>query len=425
MWPDTIPATNAALVWFLFTIPLFIFAHALAKGPAKRLRDRFGRSAWLFLPLVALIVRLVPAIVLPVGAGYDIESFQLTGEALLSGEDVYTSAAVGRHPYVPFQVYFIGLATFFSQLTGLPFAVLVKMLPIAADVIIVGLIFHIAIGNGWSRITAWSLALMYALNPVSLLVSAYHGQFDSIPMLLLLTAWYFWHFGQHLVLSSLALGLAILSKTWPVVFLPIILVSLKHLRSAAIYGLIALGVPFLLTTAYVLVFHSDPEPMLRRALTHTGNPGWWGISDLLTVGGFYMDSLARAAQEHWEIRRWLLILAGILALWRTRRQSRLDALVTVILVIIAITAGIGMQWLLWVVPFAIVARDNKWQRVYSLIASLFFLLPHLYGLHMVPPENRWFPDDRNLLFMRLVTVPVWSVVVLWLVARWRKVSSGR
>ncbi len=388
-----------------------------------RLQNRFGRHSWLALPVLALLVRLVPAIILPVGAGFDIESFKLTAEALLSGKDVYTSAAIGRHPYLPFQMYSIGLAMFASRSTGLPFVVLVKFSPIAADVVITALIWFIAVKKGWSQVTAWWLALLYALNPVAILITAYHGQFDSIPVLLLLIAWYFWHFGQRMFLSSVALGFAILNKTWPIVFLPIILIRLRRFRPVLTYSLVAIGLPILFTLAYVVTFSSNPEPMLRRALTHTGNSGWYGLSAILTLGGRYQDSLAQAAQIHWEIRRWILVIVGILALWRTRKQSSNDALVTIILAEIALTIGLGLQWLLWVVPFAIVSKDIFWLRIYSLAVTIFFLIPHLYGLHMVPWAFTWFEDDVAEILLKVIPLPMWIVVVLWLLSRWRRVNQ--
>jgi len=423
MWSDLIPSTNWALVWLLLTLPPFILAHRFATGPTSWLRARLGRNAWLLLPALALIIRLVPAIMLPVGAGYDIESFELTGEALLSGEDVYTSAAVGRHPYFPFQMYFIGLSLHLSRSAGIPFVVLIKLLPIVADAGITGLIWHSAIRNGWSQVTAWWLALLYALNPISILVSAYHGQFDSVAILLLFLAWFYWHFGQRLLLSSVALGMAALNKTWPIVFLPIALIRMKRLQSTFLYVVVTLGIPVLLTTAYVMVIGRDPTPMIERALTHTGNSGWWGITSILTTGGQYFESLAQVGDSYHNLRRWLLLFAGILALWRTRRQTALDALVTIILAEFVVMAGIGIQWLLWVVPFAIVARDTTWLRRYSL-AALLLLIPHLYGLHLVPWAITWFGWDKAVFYLRLVNIPVWIVVIFWLLDRWRKAGQN-
>jgi hypothetical protein len=423
MWSDVIPAANWALVWLLLTLPPFIFAQRLAAGPTSWLRTKFGRNAWLILPALALIIRLVPAIMLPVGAGYDIESFKLTGEALLSGEDVYTSAAIGRHPYFPFQMYFIALSLHLSRSSGIPFVVLIKMLPIFADAAITALIWHSAVRKGWSQVTAWWLAMLYAFNPISILVSAYHGQFDSVAVLLLFLAWYYWRFGQRLLLSSVALGMAVLNKTWPIVFLPIALIRMKRIRSTALYVIVSVGIPLILTAAYVMVMGSDPEPMIRRALTHTGNSGWWGITSILATSGQYFEPLAKAGDFYHDLRRWLLLIAGVLVLWRTRRQSALDALVTIILAAFAVTAGIGIQWLLWVVPFAIIARDTTWLRRYSL-AALFLLIPHLFGLHLVPWAITWFGQEDAVFMLRLVNIPVWIVVVLWLFDRWRKAGPN-
>jgi len=104
-------------------------------------------------------------------------------------------------------------------------------------------------------------------------------------------------------------------------------------------------------------------------------------------------------------------------------QTALDALVTIILAEFVVMAGIGIQWLLWVVPFAIVARDTTWLRRYSL-AALLLLIPHLYGLHLVPWAITWFGWDKAVFYLRLVNIPVWIVVIFWLLDRWRKAGQN-
>ncbi len=84
-----------------------------------------GRPSVLVLLVfvTTLIVRLIPALALPRGALYDIESFQRVAETFLNGEAVYSSPVVaGRHPYLPFQVYLIGGAMQLARVSGIVFA---------------------------------------------------------------------------------------------------------------------------------------------------------------------------------------------------------------------------------------------------------------------------------------------------------------
>lgn len=407
------------LGWLLLTTAIYFLLPTLFKNSLEQV-GIFRRIHPLFLVAgVALIVRLIPMVLLPVGAGYDIESFRLVGAALLNKEDVYTSAAFGRHPYLPMQMYWIGFALYLNSLTAVPFVILIKLLPVLVDVLIAVLIYQA--GRYWQKSQAEALlwGLLYALNPIAILVSAYHGQFDSIPVFFLMLSWMWWEFHKRTKLSAGALGLAILNKTWPIVFLPIMLVRNLKWKYWLVFTIVSLAIPVVATLAYVLVLDTDPMPMLRRALTHTGPDGYWGMSALLAL-----------LKNHWSVfepiytsfvawRRWIILFTGIIVLWWTRRQTVVAALTTIILAVFMVSSGMGIQWLLWIVPFAILDADHRWLSWYSLTGML-FLLVQLYGLHMYPWLYELFLPETADSLVRLGSLPAWFTVTLWTIARLRR-----
>src|SRR5690606_19582454 len=118
------------------------------------------------------------------------------------------------------------------------------------------------------------------------------------------------------------------------------------------------------------------------------------------------------------LRNWLLLAGVLLSLWWTRRQPALEALLTLLLVMFVVTVGFGIQWLVWLVPFALLAGEYRWLRAYTLAATL-MLAVHLFGLHMVPWLSEWLPPTAADLVIRLSALPAWFVVAAWAVTRVR------
>ncbi len=422
MWSSVIPATSWALVWLIIVTLLFILT---AIEPdvvgVNWLAERQRPLLWLLL--IALFVRLLPLLLLPVGARYDIESFRLVATALLHGEDVYTSAALGRHPYLPLQMYVIGAAWWAALNSRIPFPIWIKLVPVFADIGLTALIF--VVYRRWGQVgkTAVIFALLYALNPISLLTSAYHGQFDSVTLLLLGLSWATWHFGRQINKSALLLGLSILNKTWPIVFLPIVLIRLHDNRKRLQYILVTFALVGVFIAAYLIIFQASPMPMLQWAFLHTGVANFWGLSAFLDVVGTWLTGLAPIADFYFQQRRIWLLLMGLLLLWWTRKQSALDALLTIILGEFAVTVGLGIQWLLWVVPFALLAGEKRWLTWYSL-AALILLFAQLYGIHLYPWAYTFWEEALGTMLIKMASLPAWIIVVIWLFTRVKNVNTA-
>lgn len=127
---------------FLWILTCTAIYYGLARCSLKVLLARPGAIVPSLI-VVSLCARLVPAVLLPGGAIYDIESFERVAQTLLRGEGVYSSALVqGRHPYLPLQMYLIALAMLIAKATGWSFAFVVKWSPIMADGALSVLIFR-------------------------------------------------------------------------------------------------------------------------------------------------------------------------------------------------------------------------------------------------------------------------------------------
>lgn len=361
--------------------------------------------------LLALVVRLLPALLLPRGARYEMSVFRQAGELTLAGESVYLHRVA--HPYLPFQLYWYAAAHWLAQHVGLFFEFWVKLLNILAETAIVALVYQ-AVRRQRGAQAARYASLFYALNPVTVMVSSYQGQFDAVPMLFLLLAWYGLTYSRKwLAAPALASGAAVLSKTWPVLMTPILFLRLPRWSARLRLLLWALAVPLAGILFYEWLFPGSLTPMLRRAARAGSIPGWWGYSAALNVlvtftgyGGGIYALLNR-------LGKWLALLLACLVIWRTRRQHPLYSFMLVVLVLFAFVPNLGVQGLSWIVPLAVIL--GYWNELgWYTVGAVAYMWTAYWGIHLTDGLMVLLPRPLAHAIIQLASLFIWLPIVLWL-----------
>jgi hypothetical protein len=382
--------------------------------------DKSWRYVLAIIFLIALVVRLVPNFLLPVGASYDIDSFNITAQLLADGQDVYSAPeAVGRHPYLPLQMYWMRAAQVLSVSSGLAFPKVVRLLPIMADALIAGLIFLILREKKWNR-KAWQGAIFYALNPITILVTSYHGQFDSIPALLILLSWTSWkRVSTHSDflrggVSATFLGLAILIKSWPILFLPVMLMAQKKWKVRITYTLQTALPSVIAIYIYSSQFNSDLITILTPALTYNHGFGIWGYTYFIKLGerfGLFSSELV-----NWLIGvgRWITLgIMGVLFWGQPREWSSIKSFLAVLLSFYAFTHAFSIQYLAWVIPFAVIANQRLPLKRFLLAASAYMIMAYftLILSFRIADTIAWPLADIVLIIP--LGIPAWLTVLHW------------
>lgn len=273
------------------------------------------------------------------------------------------------HPYPPVWFAWEAACGFLARHAGAPFAVLVKLPAVAAELVLIALLARGVLGAGAA--SAWA----YALHPVSLMVTSAHGQFEALALLFVVLA-LAWHAQDRPDRSALALSAAVALKSFPVLLLPVFFWR-RPPAAAARYAALCLGPVALL----LLPFAVHDFAALRRELF-----GYGGVADFgwigLWRGLLWLRSgvLPRAEAAHWAgavlaaklafAAGYGLLLAGLLT--RRVRLGLAEAALAVFLVFLVFYGALSAQYLLWVVPLG-VARLDRELVVYSLVAGLALL----------------------------------------------------
>ena len=264
--------------------------------------------------------------------------FRRTGELVRQGRDPATILPRYEWNFLPLMPYVHAA----EQLTGLPWALAGKLCPVLADVCVAAMLPRLTARPG--------IAWQYALNPVALLVSAWHGQVEPTSIALVLAAVLLLRRG-HLLTAGVLLGLAVASKTWPLVFLPGLLLPLRTAARARL--LAALSLPLLaLLASEVLLLHAGLGEAIHVLLGYRSFFGDFGWSGVLHQLGLVGRGYAGADVDPWARGGSAVLLLACTAVL-VRRARRVDALALTALLLLTfyvLTPGFGVQYLAWCVP---------------------------------------------------------------------------
>jgi hypothetical protein len=310
------------------------------------------------------------------------------------------------YPYPPVWMWVEAGSAWLARETGLSFALLVRLPVLAAELALVGLIARMG-----GRASAW----VYALHPVSLLVSACHGQFDAIMMLFVLLAVEA-QAARRLDRAALCLAAAISLKSFPILLLPAFLLHTPA-RSRLRWAVLATAPVALSLVPFA--WH-DPGAVARELFGYGGVADFGWIAIVRAARFLGSGALARGEAAHWTG----LVLAAKIAFvaaygglllrgWRAR-PPLLTMCLAILLTFLALYGALSAQYLLWVVPLGLLGAGHpmrpaslpSWSFVaYSAVTSVALLAFYLFLA----------PGVLGIDVPRAIAGPAWAVGV---VAQW-------
>ncbi len=411
-------------VWLLLGSAWILLAFGLYLSAPRWLEKRFLgglRTGYLAVVLLALAMRLVPNAILPNGALYDLESYRIVADLTLEGRAVYVEpAAQNRHPYLPLQLYWLAFSRWLSTELGISFVKVVRLAPIAADAAIAVLLYA-GLSRRLTRQAAFAGGLAYALNPVSIYVSAYHGQFDAIPALLLLLS--LQTLSRSPFRSALWLSLGIWVKSWPVLALPVCMFSPGRWRERLVYLGIVLAVPLAGVILYSLLCRVNPLAVGLPALRYNHGIGIWGYTYLVRLLVLFALPLQATLQFFVDYGRYLtLIVLGAAWWFGARRQSPAAGALTMLVMFLAAAHAFSIQYLAWVVPLAVFVQDDVWLKRFTIAAMIYMFLAYNTLVLDVNITNLFPLPQADWFLIMPAGIPAWLVAVGW--ARWRLAASA-
>lgn len=282
--------------------------------------------------------------------------------------------------------FFDNLAQFFDM----PLKVVIKLGLIVGDAAV---LFGIhALLNHFKVTTKRKSTLLFGfvLNPVAIILTTVHGNFDVLVAIWCLACVLFTM--KHLntrdavdrIWAALALGFGILTKTVPLVLFPL-LFSGAHSKSKSESLLVSILAIFPAALGLGIIYVLAPAEVNERVIGYRGVPGWYGLSGLFDLVG-----LEIVARKIYPGIFFLVVLSAIMVLLKrfreevaTKQEEILASSIFLLLLVPTLGPGFGLQYAYWSLPLILVGtrvlhREFLWSAVtYFLLTSIVYTI--LYG----------------------------------------------
>ena len=329
--------------------------------------------------LLAVIIRLICLYLFRSVSNYDLQSYIQVGELTLKRIDIYPFIANLHHPYLPFFLYVeaaaikLGQTSLMSQIGS---TIIIKALLIVFDLGIIYLVYLLSMKNQ-------KTTFLYAINPVTILITALHGQFDVIPVFFILLTIYLLN-KKHELLSILSFSFAILTKTWPTLILIPIARKIKKKK----FLILILFFPILFTSIYSWLFRSSLLDIAKTLVSYQGLWGIWGISELLGKQRVLVQKLTTLA----------FLTNFFVYSWIIKEKKLTKNILNLLFFFFVLTTNFSIQYFAWIIPFLVLIKPKKYFFLIILITMYLFSFYYFWifcsRCNIVP---NWLKISQNII----------------------------
>lgn len=379
------------------------------------IRSRDVAKDLFYIISLALILRILPAL-LGSPDNMDVILYKRQAMPIINNQNIY-QVTHRVFPYSPITMFIPAMYLLLADKTKIPFHIIVKILPIMGDVSLAIAIYYWTIRVKNDRSAGFRNAILYAVNPLAILISSFQGNIMSIPTLFMflavMTAIY--DCDKNYRLSALLLGLAIAFRSYPVLLLPLVLlksrISFSKKIKYILYSLIPTALAFI---PFLLI---DYKAVFREIFGYSGFIDYgfaavgkaWSLYYFIAANKIvwagenirqHLDSfrilhsyISSGAVMMQLIRYSKVIFLSVylIVLFLCRRFSLVRSVLMAYLGFYFFYSGISSQYLIWIIPF-LYFLDGRFSIWYIILATyavisvyLCYYPPILFGRFSIHP----------------------------------------
>ena len=347
-------------------------ALAVARSSGK---PSVNTTAWLAILAVVMTVLKLCCALQTIGTN-DVLAFREFAVWLQSMDlcSVYHRSPLFNHlPLVASYLRFLGSLQ--GETIG-QFAFHLRLPGIIADLVLALFLLSQRRREPLASCPSWALALFIA-SPVSFLVSGFHGNFDSVVVLLMvLAAWMCVR--ERPVASAFFLALSLQVKVPAMILLPVFWIF--WYRQGTLWRFSS-TLALVCVVGWIEPLTHDPFIFLHNVFGYSSYWGTWGVTYWLAHSGSVALQMKMTAHSQISLAEQvitqtlkILIVLGITFFAWTRRPFAKDKLFPVLALswslFFFLTPGAGVQYMVWLAPFVLLYHP-RWYLGMTGCCSLF------------------------------------------------------
>lgn len=324
---------------------------------------------------IALFIRLICLYLFRNVSNYDLQSYLQIGELTLKGINIYPNVASLHHPYLPFFLYIEALAVWIGR-SEIIVITIIKFINIIFDLGILYLVYLLSKKN-------LKTAFLYAINPVTILITTLHGQFDVIPVFFILLAIYLLKKKKELGVI-LSFSFAVFTKTWPILFFIPIARKIKNKKLL----ILIIVFPVIFSLIYVVLFKSSLISIIKTLMYYQGLYGIWGPWVLLGKQRILIQKLTTL----------IFLISFFIYSWFIKEKNLIKNILSVLFFFYIFTTNFSIQYFAWIIPFLILIKPKNYLSLIILISSYLFSFYYFWlfcaNCKITPP---WLVATQNII----------------------------
>ncbi len=309
--------------------------------------------AIILIIFIGTIIRLLLAYMCY--GNYDMESWEIVADIAQRGGNVY--AETDRYNYSPLWFMLIGfLKGIHLQFPSFSFHFMVRSFLCGVD--LVTLLFLLLIAKE-EKISKIKTALFFYLNPVSFLITGYHGQFENLAILMVIIGVFSYlklrnkPIGRKIILWFFAtLGMIVKHNIFYEVIICLNFVIKRFWVKIFLFAISSL----IFMLFFVPYWNIGSKRIIQNVFLYSSNVGLYGISSLFKLS----------------LLKYLFILGLFIYPFYIKSQDITKQCLLGALFFLVFTTGIGVQYFVLPIAFGTL-RPSKGFIFYSIVTTLFIL----------------------------------------------------